>query len=94
MADSEEASFDPDQMRRALDNLILNAIEAAPTGTAILVAARHGHKNLVVSVRDEGSIPPATVRDHVFEPFMTGRADGTGLGLSIVRVVAALLMSA
>jgi hypothetical protein len=88
-AENEEASFDPDQMRRALDNLILNAIEAAPTGTAIVVAARRDHENLVVSVRDEGSGPPAAIRDHVFEPFVTGRADGTGLGLSIVREVAA-----
>ena len=89
MAETEEASFDPDQMQRALDNLILNAIEAAPTGTAILVAARHDHENLVVSVRDEGSGPPAAIRDHVFEPFVTGRAGGTGLGLSIAREVAA-----
>lgn len=89
MADSEEARFDPDQMQRALDNLVLNAIEAAPAGTVILIAARHDRENLVVSVRDEGSGPPAAIRDHVFEPFVTGRADGTGLGLSIVREVAA-----
>ena len=62
--------------------------EAAPAGTAIVVAARHDRENLVVSVRDEGSGPPAEIRDHLFEPFVTGRADGTGLGLSIVREVA------
>ena len=88
-ADCEEASFDPDQMRRALDNLVLNAIEAASAGTAIILAARHDHENLVVSVRDEGSGPPTAIRDQVFEPFVTGRAEGTGLGLSIVREVAA-----
>ena len=87
-AENEEASFDPDQMRRALDNLILNAVEAAPAGTAIVVAARHDRENLIVSVRDEGSGPSAQIRDHLFEPFVTGRADGTGLGLSIVREVA------
>jgi signal transduction histidine kinase len=87
-AENEEASFDPDQMRRALDNLVLNAVEAAPAGTTIVVAARHDHENLVVSVRDEGSGPPVEIRDHLFEPFVTGRADGTGLGLSIVREVA------
>jgi signal transduction histidine kinase len=75
-------------MRRALDNLVLNAVEAAPAGTTIVVAARHDHENLVISVRDEGSGPPAQIRDHLFEPFVTGRADGTGLGLSIVREVA------
>jgi signal transduction histidine kinase len=86
--DDEEASFDPDQMRRALDNLVLNAIQAAPPDSEILVAARHDAESLVLSVRDEGAGPPPDVRDHLFEPFVTGRADGTGLGLSIVREVA------
>ena len=89
IADDEEATFDPDQMRRALDNLVLNAIEAAPKGTTILVAARRDRDNLVLSVRDQGPGPPAEIRDQLFEPFVTGRADGTGLGLSIVREVAA-----
>ena len=88
-ADGGSASFDPDQMRRALDNLILNAIEATPAATNILVAARRDAEMLVLSVRDEGAGPPADIRDHLFEPFVTGRADGTGLGLSVVREVAA-----
>jgi signal transduction histidine kinase len=88
-ADGKEASFDPDQMRRALDNLVLNAIHAAPAGTGILIAASQEAKTLVLSVHDEGAGPPANIRDHLFEPFVTGRADGTGLGLSIVREVAA-----
>jgi signal transduction histidine kinase len=88
-AEAGEATFDPDQMRRALDNLVLNAITAAPSGTAILVAARRDRDNLVLSVRDQGPGPPPGIRDQLFEPFVTGRADGTGLGLSIVREVAA-----
>ncbi len=88
-ADGEEASFDPDQMRRALDNLVLNAIQAAPDGTSILIGASHDADTLVLSVHDEGAGPPVNIRDHLFEPFVTGRADGTGLGLSIVREVAA-----
>jgi signal transduction histidine kinase len=88
-ADGQEASFDPDQMRRALDNLILNAIQAAPAGTRILIAARPDAETLVFSVHDEGAGPPANIRDRLFEPFVTGRPDGAGLGLSIVREVAA-----
>jgi len=85
----EEATFDPDQMRRALDNLVLNAIEAAPEGTAIVVVARRDRDDLVLSVRDQGPGPPEGIREHLFEPFVTGRSEGTGLGLSIVREVAA-----
>ena len=87
--DAETVCFDPDQMRRALDNLLLNAIQAAPPSSRILISMRHEAENLVLSVRDEGAGPPAGIRDHLFEPFVTGRADGTGLGLSLVREVAA-----
>ncbi len=88
-ADPAVASrFDPDQMRRALDNLVVNAIQAAPAGSPIRIAARREAESLVLSVRDEGAGPPAGIRDNLFEPFVTGRPDGTGLGLSIVREVA------
>ncbi|WP_321924437.1 sensor histidine kinase [Paraburkholderia guartelaensis] len=86
--DLREARFDPDQMQRALDNLILNAIHAAPPGSRIEVSARHAPEGAVFAVRDEGAGPPAAILDHLFEPFVTGRPDGTGLGLSIVREVA------
>lgn len=88
-ADKEEACFDADQMRGALDNLILNAVEAAPAKSSVSITARREAGNLVLSVRDEGAGPPGRIRAHLFEPFVTGRADGTGLGLSIVREVAA-----
>jgi signal transduction histidine kinase len=86
--DLHEARFDPDQMQRALDNLILNAIQAAPPGSRIDVSARHAPEGAVFAVHDEGAGPPAAILDHLFEPFVTGRPDGTGLGLSIVREVA------
>ncbi|MCL2657758.1 MAG: HAMP domain-containing histidine kinase [Betaproteobacteria bacterium] len=89
VADDAAPNFDAEQMRRALDNLVLNAIAAAPAGSAIAVAARRDGEHLVISVHDEGPGPDAAIREHLFEPFVTGRADGAGLGLSIVREVAA-----
>jgi hypothetical protein len=87
-AESDEVHFDPDQMRRALDNLIINAIQAAPDDSRIVIRARRDGNKFVLAVHDEGSGPPENIRDHLFEPFVTGRPDGTGLGLSIVREVA------
>jgi signal transduction histidine kinase len=84
-----EGYFDPAQMRGALDNLVRNAIHAAPAGSRILVAARREDGNLILSVHDQGEGPPPEIRDRLFEPFVTSRADGTGLGLSIVHEVAA-----
>ena len=82
------ANFDAEQIRRALDNLVLNAIEAAPMDSQILVGAYIEGDILRLSVRDAGAGPPASIRDHLFEPFVTARPDGTGLGLSLVREIA------
>jgi signal transduction histidine kinase len=85
---AQDARFDPDQVSRALDNLIANAIHAAPAGSRIEVAAERPGEGLVLAVRDAGDGPPPHIVEHLFEPFVTGRPDGTGLGLSIVREVA------
>ena len=80
--------FDADQMRRAVDNLILNAIQNAPSGGRVTVKTGHRNGRLCLTVRDNGEGVPEFVRERLFEPFVTGRADGTGLGLAIVREIA------
>jgi signal transduction histidine kinase len=85
---ADTAILDVEQIRRALDNLVLNAIEAAPAHSEILIGAHIEGDTLHLSVHDAGAGPPAAIRDHLFEPFATGRAEGTGLGLSLVREIA------
>lgn len=80
--------FDPSQLQRALDNLIINAIQNTPTGGTITVNASRRDGALVLQVADTGPGIAEEVRDRLFEPFVTGRADGTGLGLAIVREIA------
>ncbi|MGA9036377.1 MAG: ATP-binding protein [Pseudolabrys sp.] len=75
-------------MRRAVDNLILNAIQNAPSGGRVTVKTGHRNGRLCLTVRDNGEGVPEFVRERLFEPFVTGRADGTGLGLAIVREIA------
>src|SRR5438876_11464090 len=75
------ASFDIDQVRRALDNLLLNAVQSTPPGGVVTVAATAGDGTLQLRVSDTGPGVPADVRARLFEPFATARADGTGLGL-------------
>lgn len=85
--DIATASVDREMIARALDNLIGNAIQHVPDGGQILVTADRGDGCLQFKVFDTGPGVPPELRDTLFEPFVTGRADGTGLGLSIVREI-------
>jgi signal transduction histidine kinase len=84
----QQVSFDTAQIGGALDNLILNAIQNSEDGTPITLRGDIVDNRLRLSVADSGRGVPLNIREHLFEPFATGRPDGTGLGLAIVREVA------
>ncbi len=75
-------------LARALSNLILNACEASPPGTAVEVSARSEGGDAVVEVLDRGPGLDESVRGRVFEPYVSTKARGSGLGLSLVRDIA------
>ncbi len=81
-APAMRVTLDPELIRRALDNLLRNA---AALASEIAVTASVIGRELQITVADNGPGVPAELRDHLFEPFVTGRADGTGLGLPIAR---------
>ncbi len=83
--DGIAARFDPERIGRAIDNLVLNAVQNTPRGGRVVIAARRAGESLQLSVSDTGRGVPPALRPHLFEPFVTGRPDGTGLGLAIVR---------
>lgn len=84
--------FDPAQLARALDNLLLNALRHAPFGGNVTVraygAVDEGSECLRLEVIDNGAGVSPAERDRIFEPFVTGRPDGSGLGLAVVREIA------
>jgi signal transduction histidine kinase len=82
------AVFDPTRIAQAIDNLTLNAIQNTPTGGCVTLCAEKSADRLVFSVVDTGRGVPESMRDHLFEPFVTGRPEGTGLGLAVVREIA------
>jgi len=86
--DAIRPSFDVGQIRQALDNLMLNAIQNTPSDGSIALAAVKQGDRLRLEVADTGPGVPVDIRDRLFEPFVTGRAEGTGLGLAIVRETA------
>ena len=82
-------TVDPDQMRRALINLIDNAVAAVSGVGVVEVVARpwSGLGSLRVEVADTGpGIAPAH-RDKMFAPYFSTKPRGTGLGLAIVQRV-------
>ncbi|MDR5827910.1 HAMP domain-containing sensor histidine kinase [Caballeronia sp. LP006] len=89
---STQPVFDPAQLARALDNLVVNALRHAPPGGHVTVRV-HGAqcaqgKRLRIEVIDDGSGVNVAERERIFEPFVTGRPDGSGLGLAVVREIA------
>jgi signal transduction histidine kinase len=81
--------LDEDLVRRALQNLARNGIEAMPEGGVLRVRTRREERCAVISVIDEGTGIPDAIRDRLFTPFVTaGKAQGTGLGLTVVKLAA------
>jgi len=81
---------DPDMLRAALVNLLLNAAQAMNGTGAIDVQVLWSAAGATIEVRDGGPGIPDDVRARVFDPFFTTKARGGGLGLSIARRTVAL----
>jgi len=86
-ADGVSCRADRKQLRRALLNLLHNAIQAADGEAAI--RARYDGDRAQIEVWNAAAEPiPEDVRERIFEPFFTTREKGTGLGLAFVREIA------
>jgi two-component system nitrogen regulation sensor histidine kinase NtrY len=85
------ASADPEQMRRALRNLVLNALDAMPKGGTLTLRTQRlegpVENKIAIEVSDtgEGLTPEECAR--LFTPYYTTKQHGTGLGLAIVQSV-------
>ncbi len=88
-ADGASCAFDPEQMSRAIDNLLINALQHTPAGGLVELKAAVADRTITFTVTDTGPGIAPDIAARLFEPFATSRADGVGLGLSIVREIAA-----
>jgi two-component system sensor histidine kinase HydH len=80
--------IDAPQMEGALLNLVLNAIDATPSGGTVRLNASVAGELLKIDVEDSGPAIPDTALPQIFEPFFTTKPAGTGLGLAIARSAA------
>lgn len=76
----------PDELKQALVNLILNGLDAMPNGGELRISGGSTGDTAWICVRDDGDGIPYQNRDSVFDPFFTTKGRrGSGLGLSIVE---------
>ncbi|HWF09344.1 MAG TPA: ATP-binding protein [Bryobacteraceae bacterium] len=82
---SIELPLERARMERVFLNLITNAVEAMPNGGTIDIRAERDGTAVIVKVDDTGPGIPDSVRNRLFEPFVTSRKNGLGLGLALSR---------
>lgn len=82
-------AFHPSTLRRALLNLVQNALEAMPQSGTLTLRGQSTPTHVQLHVRDTGSGVPVEQLAKIFEPLYTTKPGGTGLGLSIVQEIVA-----
>jgi two-component system sensor histidine kinase PilS (NtrC family) len=89
---------DDDLLHRAIFNLLLNAVQASPPNGEVRIEGgelsasqlpegrkQFAHGAFAILVIDDGAGVPPSIRDRLFDPFVTTKPGGSGLGLSIVQ---------
>lgn len=79
------------RLRQAFLNILVNALDAMPTGGTLTIRAfsveRNGRSGISVLVSDTGAGIPERRLERIFNPFYSTKQEGTGLGLAIVNEI-------
>jgi signal transduction histidine kinase len=79
---------DRNMLRRAILNLVLNALDAMPSGGLLMITVCPSSAGIEIEIGDSGPGIADELRERLFEPFFTTKSSGTGLGLAIVERIA------
>ncbi|HUJ33076.1 MAG TPA: HAMP domain-containing sensor histidine kinase [Candidatus Acidoferrum sp.] len=74
-------------LHRAVENLVLNAMDAMPAGGVLMLRTTHQNGNVKLEISDTGTGLTPEECDRLFTPYYTTKQHGTGLGLAIVQSV-------
>ena len=83
--DAQRARFDAEQIKRALINLLDNALDATEAPGEVSVAVHRRNGSLEINISDTGEGIPPDAKEKLFLPHFSTKRRGTGLGLSIVH---------
>jgi len=82
-----EADADPVLLHRAFQNLVLNALDAMPSGGTLTLRTSERSGHVLIEISDTGTGLTQEECSRLFTPYYTTKHQGTGLGLAIVQSV-------
>lgn len=85
-----ELRADPEKLKQAFLNIILNAIQAVGNGGTIEIKIHKNENKIILDFINDGPEIEESVMAHIFEPFYTTKGNGTGLGLAITKKIVQL----
>jgi signal transduction histidine kinase len=78
---------DISHFKRAMVNLINNAIDASGQDEIVIVSVSSGHGYLIIKIKDYGVGMEKDILENIFVPFYSKKTSGTGLGMAIAKKV-------
>jgi signal transduction histidine kinase len=79
------AQIDTGKMHQIVQNLVRNALEAAPMGGHVALTVHNGENAVHVGISDDGPGIADEVIARIYEPFFSTKESGTGMGMAIVH---------
>jgi signal transduction histidine kinase len=80
-----EAMADSDMLYQSFLNILINAMQAMPSGGEIQIEINSNQQDIIIIIEDEGEGISEENMEKIWNPFFTTKDMGTGLGLSIVK---------
>ncbi len=81
-------NVNPNAFHQAMYQVIKNACDSMPEGGNVFVAVDKEEEQIVVEIKDIGLGVPESIKQEIFEPFMTqGKENGVGLGLAVTKKI-------
>ena len=78
---------DPFWLKKAIENLVKNSLQAVPEGGEIKIILKKENQTYIFEIYDSGEKIPEELMEKIFEPFYSTKKEGFGLGLYLVKKV-------